>query len=195
MKPMVSQAASATSGASAGIPVSLRVAPASPHRVPQVLSLVSEGYRQPEGEDPPAFIQVEHLRADADQARIRSNRIRHGVALSLSLQLDWTQACWCAPLRTNAAACERFALAPLNYVWYGVALRWTDGAWAATAIRRANRREVTMAARLMDVSAYLPSPDKDGAINLAAKADMLLQPLTAEELGALRLNAAASASR
>lgn len=199
VKPMVSPAASARSGAYAAIPVSLRSAPPSLHKVPhkahQALSLVSEGYRQPPREEPPAFIQVERLRAEADQARVRANRVRHGVPISLSLQLDWTQACWCTPLRSNAAAGERFALAPLNHVWYGVALRWTDGAWGVTAIRRANRLEVTVAARLLDVTAYLPSPDKDGAINLAAKGDMLLLPLSAEELGALRSNAAATARR
>ena len=168
---MVHQAASARSGLHSGVPGFLRPAPRDP-------------WPQP--------IRLDLIRAGADQERARANRNRHGVALAFSMRLDWEQACWCVPERSASPACDRFALASLNHVWYCVALKWVDGSWDAQAIRRANRREVTVAARLFGVSAYLPSLDKDGAINRAARADHSLPPLTPEELGGLRIQEVAA---
>ena len=189
---MVRQAARAGSGVHSGVPAYLRAVPDSRPSGPQALGRAPGAEVQPRRDESPAPIRLDCLRVDADQERARANRNRHGVALSVSLQLDWDQACWCRPARPAGTAGDRLALAPLNHVWYCVALRWSDGSWGAQAIRRANRREVTAAARLLGVSAYFPSPDKDGAINRAADADTGVPLLTPQELGGLLVSEAAA---
>lgn len=77
-----------------------------------------------------------------DPAKDEVNRAKHGVSLTLALELDWDEALVRVDTRVDYGETRMIALAPGNGILYYVAFVERSDVRRIISLRRANRREV-----------------------------------------------------
>jgi uncharacterized protein len=78
-----------------------------------------------------------------DPAKDAANQTRHGVSLSLAIELDWDAALVWIDERFEYDEMRMIALAPKTEILYYVAFVDRGEVRRVISLRRANRREVT----------------------------------------------------
>lgn len=79
---------------------------------------------------------------DFDSAKDDINRAKHGLSLSLAMELDWDSALVWVDVRHDYGELRMIALAPATGVLYYVAFVDRGNTRRVISLRRANRREV-----------------------------------------------------
>jgi uncharacterized protein len=82
------------------------------------------------------------MRIEFDAAKDVSNRSKHGVSLSLAVELDWEAALVWVDERIEYGEMRMIALAPETETLYYVAFVDRGSVRRIISLRRANRREV-----------------------------------------------------
>jgi uncharacterized DUF497 family protein len=82
------------------------------------------------------------MRVEFDPVKDVSNQAKHGVSLSLALELDWEAALVWIDERFEYNEMRMIALAPRTEILYYVAFVDRGSVRRIISLRRANRREV-----------------------------------------------------
>lgn len=82
------------------------------------------------------------MRFEFDPARDRANQAKHGVSLSLAIELDWEAALVWVDGRYGYSETRMIALAPETDILYYVAFVDRGEVRRIISLRRATRREV-----------------------------------------------------
>lgn len=82
------------------------------------------------------------MRIEFDPAKDISNQAKHGVSLSLAVELDWEAALVWIDERLEYGETRMIALAPKTEILYYVAFVDRGNVRRIISLRRANRREV-----------------------------------------------------
>jgi uncharacterized protein len=82
------------------------------------------------------------MRIEFDPAKDVTNREKHGVSLSLAVELDWEAALVWVDERFEYNEMRMIALAPRTEILYYVAFVDRGSVRRIISLRRANRREV-----------------------------------------------------
>lgn len=82
------------------------------------------------------------MRMEFDPAKDISNQSKHGVSLSLAIELDWEAALVWVDERVEYGETRMIALAPKTETLYYVAFVDRGNVRRIISLRRANRREV-----------------------------------------------------
>lgn len=82
------------------------------------------------------------MRIEFDPAKDVTNQAKHGVSLSLALELDWEAALVWVDERFEYNEMRMIALAPRTEILYYVAFVDRGSVRRIISLRRANRREV-----------------------------------------------------
>ena len=83
------------------------------------------------------------MRIEFDPAKDAANQAKHGVSLSLAVELDWEAALVWVDIRFEYEESRMIALAPKIEILYYVAFVERGAARRIISLRRANRREVS----------------------------------------------------
>ena len=83
------------------------------------------------------------MRIEFDPAKDAANQAKHGVSLSLAVELDWEAALVWVDARFEYEELRMIALAPKTEILYYVAFVERGAARRIISLRRANRREVS----------------------------------------------------
>lgn len=82
------------------------------------------------------------MRIEFDAAKDTTNQAKHGVSLSLAVELDWEAALVWVDERFEYDEMRMIALAPKTEILYYVAFVDRGSVRRIISLRRANRREV-----------------------------------------------------
>jgi uncharacterized protein len=82
------------------------------------------------------------MRIEFDPAKDVTNKEKHGVSLSLAVELDWEAALVWVDERFEYSEMRMIALAPRTEILYYVAFVDRGSVRKIISLRRANRREV-----------------------------------------------------
>ena len=82
------------------------------------------------------------MRIEFDPAKDVTNQTKHGVSLSLAVELDWEAALVWVDERFEYNEMRMIALAPRTQILYYVAFVDRGSVRRVISLRRANRREV-----------------------------------------------------
>lgn len=82
------------------------------------------------------------MRIEFDPAKDVSNQAKHGVSLSLAIELDWEAALVWVDERFDYNETRMIALAPKTGILYYVAFVERGSVRRIISLRRSNRREV-----------------------------------------------------
>ena len=82
------------------------------------------------------------MRIEFDPAKDVSNQAKHGVSLSLAIELDWESALVWVDERFDYNETRMIALAPKTGILYYVAFVERGSVRRIISLRRSNRREV-----------------------------------------------------